>query len=298
MSIRQLQSEIGPGGATETRLAPSETPFPDRPAGAEFQVKVDGLNLRVRVDGTPGKPWIVFSNSLMTSLEIWNDQVAELAASFRILRYDQRGHGGSDVPQQPADFDRLADDLLELMDAFGIASATLVGISMGAVTVLAFALRNPGRVDRLVMADGQAATAPGGATAWQERIDLAQGKGMAGLIEPTLQRWFLPASIAGKESGVDLVGEMIASTPLEGFVFGARALQSFNYRPRLATLECPVLLIAGSGDRPLVETMRDMAPQIAGARFVEIPEAGHLPNVEQPSRFNAALVDFINRSGG
>ena len=109
MSIRQLQREARPAGA------------------GEFRVAVDGVSLRVRIDGTAGKPWLIFSNSLMTSLEIWDEQVGDLAASFRILRYDQRGHGGSEVSRQPADFDRLADDVIELMDAFGIASATVSG---------------------------------------------------------------------------------------------------------------------------------------------------------------------------
>ncbi|WP_029003298.1 alpha/beta fold hydrolase [Azorhizobium doebereinerae] len=262
-------------------------------APKDHAVTLDGLTFRCRTEGAEGAPWLVFSNSLMTDLTLWDAQAAAFAPRFRILRYDQRGHGETGVPQADCTMAQLAGDLLALMDHFGIARAHLVGISMGAATCLGAALRNPERVARLVMADGQAATPPGGAQAWDGRIATAREHGMAGLAEPTLARWFTPAALAARGAGVRHVGAMIAATPLPGFLRAVPALQAFDFRAGLAGLACPALMLAGAADGALPATLRALAAEVPDGRFVEIAGAGHLPNIEQPAAFNAALADFL-----
>lgn len=258
-------------------------------------IEIDGLTFHYRVDGPEGAPWLVFSNSLMTDLSLWDDQAAAFGESFRILRYDQRGHGRTGIPAEDCTMERLAADLIGLMDALGIARAHLVGISMGAATCLGAALAQPRRVASLVMADGQAATPTGGAQAWEERIALARTQGMAGLAVPTIARWFQPASVETNGEGVRRVAGMIAATPLDGFLRAVRALQRFDFRPGLTALACPALMLAGAADGALPKTLAGLAEAVPDGRFVEIPDAGHLPNIEQPGAFNAALATFLKR---
>src|SRR4051794_12646161 len=92
--------------------------------------------------------WIVLSNSLATNLGMWDEQAARLSKTHRVLRYDQRGHGGSDAPEGRYTFDLLMADALALMDALGVARAHFAGLSMGGATALGLALRHPDRLDR------------------------------------------------------------------------------------------------------------------------------------------------------
>lgn len=261
-------------------------------------VRVNGLSFQCSLDGKEGASWLVFSNSLLTNLSLWDAQVAAFAHRFRILRYDQRGHGGTEVPTGPATLEQLAADAEALMAHFGVEGATFVGVSMGAATGLLLASRAPGRVAAVVASDGQAATAPGGAEAWQERIDMAAADGMEAFAGATLRRWFSPASIASGNPAIARVHGMIRDTPQAGFVACARALQAYDVRDALPTLSQPVLLVAGAEDGAMPQTMRRMAEAIRDARFVEIPDAGHLPCIEAPELFNAALREFLARRDG
>jgi len=111
-----------------------------------MKVKANGISINYQVDGperAPERaPWLVLSNSLATSLSMWDEQAAALKDRFRVLRYDQRGHGGTDAPAGRYAFDTLLDDALALMDALGIAKANFTGLSMGGATALGLAERS------------------------------------------------------------------------------------------------------------------------------------------------------------
>lgn len=259
----------------------------------ERTIEHDGIRFRCRIDGAGDAPWMVLSNSLVTDLTVWDPQVAAFAGRYRILRYDQRGHGGTSVPRQPATVVQLAEDAAALMRAVGVAAAVFGGVSMGAATGFCLAQRHPGLVARLIASDGQAATAPGGAQAWQERIELGQREGMTGYADATMQRWFSRRSRTEGNGAMARVRAMIEATPLEGFVACAHALQDYDFRAGLAAMRQPTLLIAGAEDGPMPAGMRGLAAQIADARFVEIEDAGHIPGIERPAAFNAALEAFL-----
>ena len=266
------------------------------PDQVEHTVEVNGLRFHCRTDGPEGAPWMVFSNSLLTNLSLWDDQVAAFGDRFRILRYDQRGHGGTDVPNAPVTMDLLVRDADALMAHFGIIAATFVGVSMGAATALALAGSAPARVARVVASDGQAATAPGGAALWQERIDFAHANGMDAVADSTVRRWFRPGY--GEAGGPDVARarEMIRTTALDGYLTCANALQSYDVRQEMRAVRQPTLLVVGGADGALPQTMRAMQREIEGAHFVEIAEAGHLPNLEAPAAFNAAVQKFLDGS--
>ncbi|WP_075791028.1 alpha/beta fold hydrolase [Massilia putida] len=253
----------------------------------------DGVDIAYRIDGRGNLPWLVFSNSLATNLSMWDRQVDYLRRHFRILRYDQRGHGGSAVPAEPCTFDLLIDDLVALMDHVAIERAALVGVSMGAVTVLGVAARHPRRVERVLACDGQWVAPPGAAHAWEERIAIACDAGMAALAGPTAARWLTASFMARPSAALDDILHMIAATPAEGFIRCARALQAYDLREEITGIRVPCMLLAGAEDGGLPAVMRRMAEAIPGAAYAEIGEAGHLPNLERPVVFNTRISSFL-----
>jgi 3-oxoadipate enol-lactonase len=263
------------------------------------RVQIGQISFRCQIDGLDNadRPWLVFSNSLMTDLSLWDDQVKAFGGKYRILRYDQRGHGGTSVPVGACNFDDLAADLSGLMDSFGIAKAVVAGVSMGGVTALRFAGRYPARVSALVVSDATSAAVAGARAVWQERIDLVRRDGgMQALVKPTIERWFRPDAIAANSRAVERVRAMIAATPQHGFERAAAALMSFDFNDDLARLHCPIRMVAGEGDGVLPQVMRDMAARNAAADFVPIANAGHLPNIEQPAAFNEVLTSFLAKA--
>jgi len=255
-----------------------------------------GQHLHVRVEGPEGAPWLVFSNSLMTDLSLWNGQVAAFGAAHRILRYDTRGHGGSAVPDSDCDFDTLVADLAELMRQLGAVDATACGVSMGGVTVLGLAACHPDLVARVAVCDCQPASTAAGAAAWEERIGLVRSGGMAALVEPTASRWLRPDTVATNGPAVAAVRRMVAATPLDGFVRAARALQRYDFAPDLAALgarRCPTSFIVGAQDAGLPQAVRAMAEACPGAALTVVPECGHLPNLERPGAFDASLAALL-----
>ncbi|NGN41132.1 alpha/beta fold hydrolase [Mesorhizobium sp. CGMCC 1.15528] len=249
----------------------------------------DGVALNYRIDkADPAAPWLVFGNSLMTDLSIWDEQVAALASAWNILRYDQRGHGQSGVPVAALDIPTLAEDLLALIDFVGIERCTYVGLSMGVPTGLAAFGTRPELFERLVLVDGQARSAATGLAFWEERIAFAREHGMAALAEQTMKRWLRPKRYDSQQA--ERLQDMIAATQLEGFVACASALREYDQSAVLPQLDIPVRLIAGAEDGAMPATMKAIAGQIADAAFEALPDAGHVPNFEKPAEFNAALA--------
>jgi 3-oxoadipate enol-lactonase len=261
----------------------------------EGRLTRSGAALHYRVDGADeGRPWIVFGNSLLTGLQVWDAQVSALTAGYSILRYDQRGHGQSEVSREPVDFDLLGEDLLALMDDTGIASCTYVGLSMGVPTGLAACSRAPARFEKLVFVDGAAKTASTGKAFWDERIALARDKGIGALADATVDRWF---SASTTDDGLrGRMREMIAATPADGFEQCARALKNYDYFEAVTGIECPLLTIAGAEDGVMPDTMNKTFGGVAGRRSAIIPEAGHIPNFERPDAFNKALISFLEET--
>ena len=251
----------------------------------------DDVSLRYSVEGRDGAPWVVFSNSICTDMSLWDGQAARLAPNFRVLRYDQRGHGGSSVPSAPCNFEQLGSDVAALLDHLHIDACTFVGLSMGVPTGLELYAKQPQRIERLVFCDGQAATAPAGAAGWEERIEMARRDGMEAFADATVARWFSADQV--KDGRADVVRRMIAATPFAGFEACARALQSYAYADVLPRIAVPTLLIAGKDDGKMPETMARMRDAIAGSRLVEIANAGHIPSIAQPEHFNRTLETFL-----
>jgi 3-oxoadipate enol-lactonase len=258
-----------------------------------MKIKANGITINYQIDGPEDAPWIVFSNSLATSTAMWDEQAAALQSTFRVLRYDQRGHGGTDVPSGRYAFDTLLDDALGLLDALGIAKAHFAGLSMGGATALGLAERHPDRLNRVIVCDSPCQSTPQSSQQWEERIAVAQKQGIDALVEPTVGRWFPPETFAKNPPHIDKVRAMIRNTPVDGFIGCAAALANHNYASAAATVQRPVLFMVGEKDGATPVAMRKLHDKVAGSRFVELPGAGHISNMDRPAEFNQALHDFL-----
>jgi len=259
-----------------------------------MKVKANGITVNYRIDGPERAPWLVFSNSLATSLAMWDEQAAALQTSFRVLRYDQRGHGETDAPSGRYAFDTLLDDALALMDAHNIDKAHFAGLSMGGATALGLAERRPQRFHSIVVADSPCQSTPQSSQQWEERIAVAQKQGIEALVEPTVGRWFPPETVAANPPYLDKIRAMIRATPVNGFIGCAAALAAHDYASAVGTVKCPTLFIVGEQDGATPIAMAKLHEKLAGSRFVTLPGAGHISNMDRPAEFSRALRAFLS----
>ncbi len=243
---------------------------------------------------TPDAPVLLLSNSLAATTRMWDPQVPLLTQRYRLLRYDTRGHGRSDAPAGDYDFPMLVADMAAVLDAAGAARASVMGLSLGGMTALGFALAHADRLERLVCCDARADAPPPFVTSWEDRLAAISAGGMAAILAGTLDRWLDPDFRADRPDVVAWVEAMILSIPVTGYAGCAAALKRLGYLPDLARITAPTLFVVGADDvgtSPAV--MRDMAARVAGAQFAEVAQARHLPNLDNAPGFAAAISDFL-----
>ena len=257
-----------------------------------MQVKANGIAFNCQIDGGSNAPWLIFSNSLATNLSMWDEQARALGKYFKVLRYDQRGHGMSEAPEGRYAFATLLADVIALMNVLAIRRAHFCGLSLGGATALGLAQQHPDRIDRAIVCDSPCMSTPASAKQWEERMAAAKIGGMAALVEPTLQRWFPAEVYAANPSGVAKVRDMVLSTPINGFIGCCAALADHNFRSAVASVTRPVLFMVGEKDPPNA-VMREMHKELDGSQFIELAGAGHISNIEQPDAFTRALEKFL-----
>lgn len=253
-----------------------------------------GLTLNTCVDGAEGNPWLVLSNSLGANLSMWDPQIAFLTQKYRVLRYDTRGHGGSDTPAEPYAFTDLVADVIGLMDAVGIETAAFMGLSMGGMTGLGLSLDHGDRISRVVCADGRADAPEPFRAMWDGRIAAVEENGLAGILDGTLATWFTETWRDANPDGVGAVRAMILGNDPSGYIACCKALKGLDYLRRMSEAKVPVLYVGGSDDKGAApDVMRAMAAATRGSAFHEVPDAAHIANMNQPEAFNAAIADFL-----
>jgi len=258
-----------------------------------MRIKANGIDINYQIDGPSGAPWLVFSNSLATSTAMWDEQAAALKNSYRVLRYDQRGHGGTDAPAGRYAFDTLLADAVALLDALRIEKAHFAGLSMGGATALGLAERHGDRLDRVIVCDSPCQSTPQSSRQWEERIAAAQKQGIEALVEATIARWFPPETVAKNPPHLDKVRGMIRATPVNGFIGCAAALADHDYASAVASVTRPVLFLVGEKDGAAPAAMRKLHDKLNGSRYVELPGAGHISNMDRPAEFSRAIADFL-----
>ncbi|MBY4946360.1 3-oxoadipate enol-lactonase [Cupriavidus respiraculi] len=260
------------------------------------RISVGDIELQVRIDGADG-PWVILSHALGADHTLWDATAAHLAGRYRVLRYDIRGHGKSGAPVGPYTMTRLADDVVALMDALEVPQAHFVGLSLGGMIGQTLGVRHPERLLSLTLADTTRRTPMEAHPMWHERIGHAEAHGMAGVVDGALQRWLTAPWRASHPGEVERIRRMVLATPVHGYVGACLAILEYDLDQAIGRIHCPTLVVVGEQDQgtPVAEA-EAIASAIPGARLEIVPEAAHLPPVEQPARFGEILDGFLGRA--
>ncbi|MDQ2727995.1 MAG: 4-carboxymuconolactone decarboxylase, partial [Actinomycetota bacterium] len=211
---------------------------------------------------------------------------------FRVLRYEQRGHGGTPAPPGPYRIEQLGADVIDLLDHLGEPRASVLGLSLGGMVALCVAANHPERVDRLVLTCTAAHLPP--AEGWTERAAHVRADGVLSLYEATLGRWFVPGFIEERPDVADAVHAMLGAVDSEGYAGCCEAIGAMDQRPSLASVTAPTLVIAGADDPTTPPAVGlELASGIAGASFLVLAGAAHLANIASPERYTDAVVDHL-----
>ena len=255
------------------------------------QLDANGFRVNYALDGPATAPVVVFSNSLGTNLSLWEPQLPALEKSFRVLRYDTRGHGQTSVTPGPYAIEQLGGDVVHLLDALHIGRAHFCGISMGGLIGMWLGLHAPACIDRLVLCS----TGPkiGSPEIWNPRIEAIRKNGMKPMAAAVIERWLTPEFRAREPQAVAAALRMLEESPPEGYAANCAAIRDADLREEVAAIRAPTLVIMGAKDPATPPALgRGLAGTIPGAKYVEL-EGSHIINVEAPAAFNAALVGFL-----
>lgn len=241
-------------------------------------------------------PVVVFSHSLAADLGLWAEQVpALLAAGYRVLRTDLRGHGGSTATPAPYTIDLLADDVIDVLDALRIELCHFVGLSIGGMIGQSLGLRHAHRLHSLMLCDTQSESPPDAATFWGPMIEAIN---KAGSLEPiadrTMDRWLTPAYREAHPGRWKQIRDTVAGCTPTGYIGCAQAIANFHFTDRLNTVQTPVLVACGTRDpRATPEESRRIASLFTHGSYDEFLGAKHVPNVEQADAFNRVLLQWL-----
>lgn len=259
-----------------------------------MRIKANGHHIHCQLCGPEEAATVCLSHSLACSSLMWEPQMPALSERFRVLRYDIRGHGGSEATPPPYTLDQLADDVVAMLDALSIEQVHWVGLSMGGMIGQSLALRHSRRLLSLVLCDTLSVVSNEAQRIWSERIETAEREGMAPLCEPTLVRWFTPAYLQMDPPLVESIRAQILNTPIMGYIGCCEAIRRINYIDRLDRIHLPTRVIVGAEDQATTPADAQIIHRrIEGSSLVVIDDAAHLSNVEQPEAFNNAMVGFL-----
>ena len=247
-------------------------------------------------DGPADAPVVVLSNSLGATRGMWDPQVPALAERYRVVAYDTRGHGDSPSPAGPWSLDDLVDDVVALLDRLGVQRAHVAGLSLGGMTALRLAAREPARVDRLVALATSAKPDPQG---FLDRAAAARSGGTAPLAPTVVSRWLTPGYAAEHPDLVARLEAMIAGADDEGYALCCEVVAAVDLREDLGRISAPTLVVSGAEDPALPPPHQQaIADGVAGASLVSVSPGAHLPNLEQPLEVTGALLAHLDAAGG
>lgn len=266
---------------------------PEVHSGAEEEVALsrwEELGLRWRTSGREDAGLLVLSNALGCTLEMWEPQMDVLNERYHVVRYDQRGHGGSNTPPGPYTLTDLGEDVLALLDHLRVRRMSFAGSSLGGMIGLWLAAHAPEVMEHLTVCC---------TSAWldQEQVELdraaaAREHGTSELVSPTIERWFTPYFREHYGAETADYAAMIASTDDEAYALCSEVIAGVDLRSDLPSIAAPTLVIAGADDPA---TPPDHGEAIAAgigphARLEVLPHAAHLANIEQADEFNKLLA--------
>jgi 3-oxoadipate enol-lactonase len=258
--------------------------------------QVNGVVLHYADLGPAEKPALVFANSLGTDFRIWNQVVARLGERFRILLYDKRGHGLSEVGESPYRIDDHVADLAALLDDLAIEQAVICGLSVGGLIAQGLYASRPDLVSALILCD--TAHKIGNGETWSQRIAAIEEGGIAAISEAILERWF--SKSLRENDPVQLAGwrAMLTRTPRAGYLGTCAAIRDADFTEAAKQISVPAICIVGEEDGATPPAlMRETADLIPGCGYEVIKGAGHLPCIEQPAVLSDIMLKFVGENG-
>ncbi len=248
-------------------------------------------NLHYTLEGPPGAALLVLSNSLGADLGMWDAQAAEFSRTFRVLRYDNRGHGGSSAPKPPYSLDDVANDAVLLLSHLGESAAHFCGLSLGGMVGMWLATHKPELIRKLVLCNTSALMGP--RENWDNRISAVKQGGMQAVVQTVIERWFTEDFRRASPQVVDRIEQSFLQVGLDGYLGCCAAIRDMDQRKTISHIKASTLVIAGTFDPSTPPAMgQSIAESIRGSRYVELPTA-HLSNVQAATAFNDVVGYFL-----
>jgi 3-oxoadipate enol-lactonase len=255
---------------------------------------INGIVINYDVSGPDAAPAVVLHHPLATHLGTWDALTASLNKTYRVIRFDARGHGASAAPAGPYTFETLSTDVIALMDFVGVKKAHFLGLSMGGMIGQYLGLLHPDRFHSLTLVSTSSATPPGGEALWEERIKNSLSLGMTSVVDGAMVRWVAPSVLSGKPGLVQRLKGMITDTPAPGYAGWCGAIRALNVTERLPAIKLPTLVVVGALDPATPPAAAEVIhKQIAGSKLAIMPGVSHMLQEEEPAAFAAIVVPFL-----
>jgi len=272
--------------------------------GRETMRKIQVGDLAVSFDDVGAGEPVVLIHGLACGKRMWFHQMRGLRGRFRVIAYDQRGHGLTDAPPEAKDYSpsHLVHDLAGLLDALGIARATIVGFSLGGGPALGLAVSAPHRVARLVLADVGAGADDMWRSQWLARrwTALIDRGDIDELVSDMLRSELLKRYAGRNKRSREYMAGLIRATPpialrhiLTEILAKRKSL--FRMTSMLRALQVPTLVMAGRHDNVCRVSAHLLAETIPNAELRWIDDSGHMAPLENPGQFTAQLESFLTR---
>jgi 3-oxoadipate enol-lactonase len=264
-----------------------------------MRAQINGIDMAYDVSGPATAPAVVLHHPLATNMSFWDDATAALNATYRVVRFDARGHGATEATVGRYDFATLSKDVVGLMDHVGVKRAQFVGLSMGGMVAQALGLHHADRFTSLTVVSSSSKTAEAMRHLWSDRVVVAREKGMASQVEPAMARWLAASTKAHHPEIVARCTKMLTSTPLEGYAGWCGCLEYLDFTDKLSGIKLPTKVIVGAEDPATpVAASETIQRHIAGSELAILPGVSHMLAIENPKLFHDALLPFLAKHRG
>jgi 3-oxoadipate enol-lactonase len=242
--------------------------------------------LNVVIEGPEDGAPILLSHYLGGRLETFEAQMPALAGR-RVIRFDTRGHGASDAPNDDYSVAMLGEDALAILDSLGVGQVDYVGVSQGGMTGMWLAAHHPARIAKLVLAN----TTPFIPTkpVWDQLASKAQAEGLADIAQDTITSWLSDGFRTREPATVERLVKHMAEMSVAGYVGNTRVLRDVDLRDALARISASTLVIGGAEDGPRGAAIPVITAAVQNGRSAVLPGAAHLSHLENTQAFNAEL---------
>lgn len=249
------------------------------------------MKTNYKITGTPNSPVLVFSNSLGADMGMWDELIPLLLPYFRVLQYDTRGHGGSEVTAESYSITQLGIDVITLLDELQIEKVYFCGLSMGGLIGQWLSIHHPDRIIKLALSNTDAKI--GSIENWNERIQTVNSQGMQAIVEGTMERWFTEDFRNNKSNKIDSIKTVFTSNSTLGYTNSCAAVRDADFRNQLDKIKTETLVLTGDEDTvTTVAHAEELASKIPNASL-KVFHARHLMSTELPKEFAEVLIDFF-----